>query len=77
MQRSKSRGMDLSIPEFSFKYLEEFRRYEKGARIKISGSGLGYCDLVSFLKNLAIPNAEFGLQIAEFSICFRIGHRDQ
>lgn len=39
--------------------------------------GLGYCDLVSPIKNLAIPNAEFGLQIAECLMCFRLGHRDQ
>jgi aspartate ammonia-lyase len=29
------------------------------------------------IKKLAHSNAEFGLQIAEFSICFRPGHRDQ
>ena len=31
-------------------------------RKKFSGSGLGYCDLVSSLKKLAYSNAEFGMR---------------
>jgi len=31
-------------------------------RGKSSGSGLGYCDLVSSIKKLALPNAECGVQ---------------
>lgn len=45
------------------------------ARVRLGNSVLAIWDDPQ--KSLAFPNAEFGLQIAEVSICFRPGHRDQ
>jgi len=45
-----------------------YTRDQDSVKETASGSGLGYWDLVSSIKKLAVPIADFGMRIAECGI---------